>query len=444
MSKEIGDRYLYLREDIHPPVCRLGTPKAGYKGQITSWYQGLSDEQRALHRILRGQIFGLLGVESDDQIQWLINNPESEARQTTSNRVSKQLGLAYGIEGPERIRQKLEDYGKDANSVIDYLQSYLTYPGCINLEMVNEVRASNNPTDLLLLSLDGRWSPKARFDTKRKLQLMNLSASIDRRERELKIEDQFSRFVDWMKRLWDPELLLGESNGRFLISTHDPLTWACTATQWADEAEGTKIQLQPFQKKTHLPSRRFKTNTGRGVDVYVTIRSKERKMKILKMLRKKQEDPAIAVDDDTGLLAVANNSRDIRKLIDHLIHHGYQSNYPIIIEDVSYTLDGREYKGNHGSSSNFRAMKFFIRLANEMRVECIIHTPETFAESLYRRGVSSYEYMLNRLIDAGVPRLVFPEKHFPSLDENEARRQGLARIRASIEGAGMTRLDHLS
>lgn len=392
-----------------------------------------------MHGILRGQVFGLLSVTSVTQLKPLIENPDM--RRQTSYQVLDQLGSLYGIKGQEMVRQKFRDYGGIADSVIDYLQGFLSYPGSVNLEMVNEIRAYNDPTDLLLVTIDGRWADKARFEAKRKLQLMALSASIERREREVGIEDQFKRFVDWLhERVWNPNLQFSESRGSFLISNHDPQTWACTTTLIVDEEQGVEYELQPFQEKTHLPRRSFVPYSGTVTDVYVTIREKTTAAKTLKMLRKGVEDPAIAVDDDTGLLVVLNNRKDIRRFISHLINQGYQSNYPIIIEDVSDTLNGGEYNNKNDGSRRLRMLKFFIRLANEMRIECIIHTPETYAENLYARGISHQEYELDRLFgpDINVPRLLFPEKYFPHFDMDRARQEKHRQIRAKIEGPTLT------
>lgn len=431
---EARHRYLYLREDIHPPVRQPDQTDWEHTREVASWHHNLNPERQILFEILRRQFFGLLGITTGEQIQSLINNPE--LRKNTSERVLDQLGSAYGIIGSERIRQKFEDYGRHADSVIDFLQGYLSYPGSVNLEMVNEVRAYNDPTDLLFLAFDGRWSEKARFEAKRKVFLMTLAASIDRREREVGIEDQFKRFVNWLhERVWNPELLLGESRGTYLLSTHDPENWACHEARIVDEEEGVNIELKPFQKKTHLPRRSFKTEAGREVNAYVTIRDKTMEAKMLKMLRKGIEDPAISVDDDTGILVMIDNNRAAREFIGDIVNQGYKSNYPIIIEDVSYTLEGGNYNNKNGGSDKIRMLKFFIRLANEMRVECIIHTPETYAEQLYMRGVSHPEYVLDRLFngEVDVPRLLFPPKYFPRFDMDKARQERRRQIRAEIE-----------
>ena len=435
MNTETRSNYLCLREDVHQPLRPPGMSLSDYRRQTVSWYKGLDSEQTVLHTMLTGQIFGLLGVDAYYKIQSIIENPE--LRQQASDRLMGQLSLVHGIKDPETMRDRCKDYGADANAVRDHLQWVLSYQGSTNLEMVNEIRAYNDPTDLLLLSLHGKWYGKARWDAKVKLQLMGSAASIDKRERDLKIEDQFKCLVDWMKeKVWDPESQYGESEGAYLVSTHDPETWACISTQWVSEEEGSKLKLQPFQKKTHLLSRNVKTVKEKDIRVYVSIRDKPRPMKMIKMLRKDAEDPAIAVDDDTGLLVIVNDTQSAIKFTRHLIDRGYQSNYPPTIEDVSNTLNGEEYKGNHGSSPKLRMLKFFIRLANNMRIECIIHTPETYAESLYMRGVSHLEYEVDRLVIAGVPDMIFRKKYFPYFDKNEAREQAITRIRATIEGVG--------
>lgn len=432
MSIETKSNYLYLREDVHQPLRQPGMSLSDCRRQTASWYKDLDPEQTVLHTMLTGQIFGLLGVNSYNEIQSIIENPE--LRQTSSARFMRQLTKLYGIKDPEMMREKCEDYGNNANAVRDHLQGVLSYEGSTNLEMVNEIRAYNDPTDLLLLSLNGRWSEKSRWDAKIKLQSMDLAASIDKRERDLNLGDQFQGFVEWMKdEVWNPESSFGESQGAYLISTHDPLTWACTSTRWMNEKEGSELQLQPFQKKTNLLYRNFKTTPKKDIQAYVSVRDKLRVMKIVKMLRKSAEDPAIAVDDDTGLLVVVKNNNAAIAFIRHLIDRGYQSEYPIKIEDVSNTLNGREYKGGKGSSPKLRMMKFFVKLSNKMRIECIIHTPETYAESLYMRGASHLEYEVNRLVDAGVPNTIFRKKYFPYFDTEEARKHAITRIRASIE-----------
>lgn len=426
--------YLFLREDIHRPLGTSGMSETEHRALYTTWHRHLTTEQRNSHALLTGQVFGLLGVNSYAQIQSMLD--DSESRLITSRRVAAQLGKIFGITDPVAMRDKYKYYSDNADSVRDYLQEKLSYEGSPNLEMVNEVRATTDPADLLLITLDGTWSARARWDAKVKSQLMYLDGLIDRRQREIGIEDQFTRFVYWMKeRVWNSTSLGGDSSGAFLVSTHDPDTWICTSARWVNEEEGNKLQLQPFQKKTHLYCRNTKANSQKGINAYITIREKTPTMKNIKMLRKRAENPAIAVDDDTGLLLVVNNILDVRKIINHLLACGYQSDDPITIEEVSDTLTGGEHKGNPGSSSLLKQMKFFFRLANKMRVECIVHTPRTYATNLYARGISHNEYEINRLFDTGVPDLIYPKSYFPLFDSNEAKRQSISRIRRGIECA---------
>lgn len=433
MKIERENRYLYLREDIHPPVYQPGISPSKHRQEVYAWYRGLDAEQRILHALLQAQVFGLLGVQSNYEIQAMIEQPE--LRQVASGRLLKQVGMSYGINDPGEIMRRCKTYGDCANAVRDNLQHTLSYEGSPNLEMTNEIRPINEPADLLLITLDGRWSSRARWDAKVKLQLMALAANIDRREREIGIGNQFRRFVMWMHEgVWSrPEFFRSESQGAYLVSTHDPETWACLETHWVNEKEGVNLKLEPFQKKTHLIRRQIKAKDGRVIETYITTREKTLPVKVEKMVRKGAEDPAVAVDDDTGLLAVFNSTDDATKFIALLIDRGYQSNFPITIEDVSYTLNGKEYRGHNGSSSKTRMMKFFVRLANEMRIEFIIHTPETYAESLYMKGVSRYEYNINRLVDNGVSDLLLDKKYFPLLDAEEARAKKIRQARRKIE-----------
>src|SRR5579862_2811161 len=97
----VPSKYLHLREDIHPPVRLPGVKDHAYRRELSSWYGGLNPERQILHEILRGQIFGLLGVTGPEQIQPLIDNPK-QVRQT-SNMVLDRLGQIYGIRGRGRI-----------------------------------------------------------------------------------------------------------------------------------------------------------------------------------------------------------------------------------------------------------------------------------------------------------------------------------------------------
>ena len=84
--------------------------------------------------------------------------------------------------------------------------------------------------DLLLALFDDRYHKKARFEAKRKLSLMALAASIDQRERETRIAEKFSEFLNFLNaHVWSPDYKIGDLDIRYLFSTHRPEDFCCTS-----------------------------------------------------------------------------------------------------------------------------------------------------------------------------------------------------------------------
>lgn len=427
--------YLILREDIQTPLKRPTMSDAEYRDLFRTWRRILSDEQLMKHDLLRLQTLGTLGLDlnlrgigAQRAIDGIIKDP-SQISEGVYQRLSRSLGL-------ENPASKCREYSDAANAVIDTVAEKLTYQDGVNIEMVNEIRDYSDPTTLLVTALDGRWHPKAQFEARRKLLLVNLAASIDQRKRTIHIEDQFRNFQGWLNaEFWNPQALLAESTGTFIISDHDPNTWACASASIISEEEGAGLELKPYQKKTHILQRGFVPKGGKPIYAFASVREKSLPLATLKMLRKGEEDPAITVDDDTGFMVVVKDKKDARAFVNHLMVKGYTTGYPMRVEDVSYTLDGERYMGKGASSPKVRMMKFFVRLADEMRVEVIMHTPETYAEHLYARGLCHAEYEINRLFDSevNVPNLLFPPKYFPNFRPEKGRVEKIEQIRYEIE-----------
>lgn len=430
--------YLILREDIHAPLRSPKMSDGDYLNMIHGWRRGLSSEQLMKHDLLRLQTFGMLGIpldftgrKAEEAISQIIHDPVKTA--ATTSGVYQRLGRSLGLEDPA---SKFKEYAVAANAAVDEVATLLSYPGSANIEMVNEVRSEYNPTALLLMALNGEWHPKARFVARRKLLFMNLAASIDQRKRTIHIDDQLQNFQTWLNtEFWNPDTLLGETTGAYIISDHDPKTWKSSKARIIPEEMGINLELSPFQKKTHILQRSFIPEGSLPINAFASVREKPLSKAITKMIRKGEEDPAITVDDDTGFMIVVKDKKDARTFIKHLMVRGFATDYPIRIEDVSYTLDGEKYNGKGASSPKIRMLKFFVRLANEMRVEVIVYTPETYVEHLYARGICHPEYETNRLFDdrVNVPNLEFPPKYFPHFDAGKGREERIKQIRYDIE-----------
>lgn len=390
----------------------------------------LSHQERTEYRSMRGEVFSLLGVNSYKEIDALQKNPEKI--QEVSDRAYMMIGKMYGIEGSlKEIKSEVESYAKTADNVIDDLRKDTLDGLAMSLEMVNEIQAINNPVELLLIAHNNRFSPRPRLEAVRKLELMKLAASIHQRERESDISNKFARFIGYMnKNVWSQDYRTGDSEDITLISTHDPDTYGATQIEILSNKDAIPTPL-PYQKPTPLSRRRFYPN-GHEVSAYVTIRQKPDVAKVLKLLRKNDQNPATAVDDELGVMVVLNSYRDVQLFMKHLSQSAGNAGSQMTIEDISDTLDGSSYNNkNAGSSNGVRMLKFFAKMEG-MRVEFVVHTNETYIDQLYKRGVSHAEYEVNRVFNSGVVDILFPER-FYKIDREKAHQQAIKKRRANIE-----------
>ena len=373
-----------------------------------SWIKRLDPETSMRHNSLRREIYDLMQVKSFSEIKELIDNPDK--RKEVTKRAYVLLGGTYGIEGTEReVASKIEGYAKTADEVISYLKNGVLSHYASQLEMINEVTVENNPINLLLITFDERYTNRARFEAKRKLVLMELAASIDQREKETKTDQKFADFLNFLNQnVWSKDTKIGEVIPTYILSRHDPDTFACESYDLLKPEEAEKVKLNPNEKLTLLDMRTFTTDRGKKIPIYVTTRNKSPVLKILKLLRKGAENPALAVDDELGLLGVLSSKEEADQFQRQLGKSAIQANSLIKLEEISDTLGGGRYNGtNTGSSSDVRMRKFFTKLRG-MRVEFILHTIDSYLDYLFRDGISHEEYEVRRLVDSEVTKLLFP------------------------------------
>ena len=383
------------------------------------------------YRAIRNQIFEFLDISGYDDIRSLINNPKLRA--IRHDRAIVLLANMFGINGNAReIQNRLHEYALTANDVVSYLRSKILAPFSSHIETTNEIEVTSDPVDLLLIIFDDRYHKKARFEAKRKLTLMNLAGSIDQRERETDIENKFTGFLHFLnEHVWSPSMKIGELEIVYLISQHEMESFACTDVKVVDEKTMKTLPPKPGQKVTLIKRRRF-SKGNREIPVYVTIRKKPPAAKVLKLLRKNEKNPAIAVDDELGLMAVMNTISDVQQFQQHLTQSALKIDSFMTLEDISDTLTGRTYKSqNTGSSDKTQMLKFFARIGG-MRVEFILHTNKSYLNYIYQRDVAHDEYEVKRIFDSGVAELLFPPDIY-NLDLSEIRTQQLRRFRRQIE-----------
>jgi hypothetical protein len=406
-----------------------------FSRQTRTWAKGFCHDRLTVtrYRAVRGQVFDLLQIESFDEIPALIHNPKMRAQRT--RRAYELLGNLFGISGElSEVRSRIHEYAATADAVIAYLKDKVLEAYSSHIEISNEIETTQNPIDLLLIVFDDRYHKKIRFEAKRKLVLMGLAGSIDQRERETDIENKFSAFLNFLNQhVWSPNLKIGELEMAYLFSRHDPRDFSCTHVDVLDERSAKSIRTFSGREKLTLIKRRSFCDRGKEIPVYVTVRKKDSAAKVLKLLRKNEKNPAVAVDDELGLMAVLDNVNHVNRFMRHLTRAAVKANSFMILEDISDTLTGcgDYHSPSIGSSSKTQMLKFFARLGG-MRVEFIIHTNQSYLNYRYQRDISHDEYEVRRLFDSGVTDFLFPPDIY-SLDMAQTRQSQLISFRKTIE-----------
>jgi hypothetical protein len=416
-----------LATGVEPPVSHP------FSAETREWVRMIAGNPllKTKYRAVRNQIFNFLGINHFDEIFDLIHRPES--RRACAARAHILLGNMFGINGNgAEIRRYLKEYTRTADDVINSLRSKVLAPYASHIEMTNEIEATNDPVDLLLVIFNERFHKKARFEAKRKLQLFNLAGSIDQRERETDIERKFSRFLDFLNdHVWSPTLKIGDLRISYLYSQHDEQDFKCTNVQVISQEEAEKIHPRCGEKLTLIKRRSFGAADA-ATPIYVSIRNKPPAAKVLKLLRKNEKNPAVAVDDELGLMAVLNSISDVKRFMKHLTQSAARANSLMTLEDISDTLTGGRYASTAtGSSGKTPMLKFFSRLGG-MRVEFIIHTNRSYLNYIYQRDVSHDEYEIKRIFDTGVAEFLFP-KDIYHLNMDEIRQRQIKWCRKRIE-----------
>ncbi len=383
------------------------------------------------YRMIREQIVKLLQISSFAEISRLHDNATRSKQ--IDQRAYELLANMFGISGDtQACSAAVNSYFQTADGVIRYLRNTVMAPYASFLEMTNNLYMVNNPVDLLLITFDDRYHQRIRFEAKRKLVLMKLAASIDQRERETAVEKKFFDFLQFLNTyVWSSHTKIGELEPAFLLSKHNPEDFSCRKVEVVTWPEGSGLQLEHGLKRTLIKRRWFDTQE-RKVPVYVTVRKKSPAAKVLKLLRKNEENPDIAVDDELGLMAVLDQLGDVRLFQQHLAECANQAGTSLTAEDVSDTLAGGNYHSNSiGSASKTPMLKFFARMGG-MRVEFIVHTNASFLNYIYQRDVAHNEYEVRRLFDSGIAELLFPSAIY-LLDMPAVKADLLRRYRQRIE-----------
>ena len=415
---------------VHNDVLNEGH----FSTQTRQWVKRLQQDPNniAKYRALRSQVFEFLAVDSIEQIQSLI--ADKALCQQRSERALRLLGNMFGIDGNlNEIKSRVDEYARTADAVIHSLTDKILSPYASHIEATNEIEVANNPVELLLIMFNDDYHKKARFEARRKLILMTLAGSIDQRERETDIENKFSAFLAFLNGyVWSPNLKIGDLDPVYLYSTHSREDYSCTGVAVLTPLQAKLVKQAKGEELTLIKRRSF--NAGeKKTPIYVSIRKKPPEAKVLKLLRKNEKNPAVAVDDELGLMAVLDSVSDVKSFQQHLTRSASRANSLMVLEDISDTLvEHTQYRGRAvGSSKKTAMMKFFARLGG-MRVEFIIHTNQTWLNYMYQQDVAHNEYEVKRIFDTGVIELLFPVDIF-HLDHVKTRNEMVQFFRKRTE-----------
>jgi len=399
-----------------------------------TWVKQLAKNRNSMtkYRALRSQAFEFLEVARFQDIHTLLQEPQLRAER--SKRAYERLGNMFGINGTVReIEYRVHEYARTADAVVNELRSKIFKPYASHIATTNEIEVTNDPIQLLLVVFNDRYHKKARFEARRKLQLMNLAASIHQRENETEIEDKFLNFLKFLNDfVWSPKQKIGEHDIVYLHSQHADEDFRCLNVKVIDRHAAGSVKPEKGTKLTLLKRRRFIAG-NREYPIYVSIRKKPPEAKVLKLLRKNEKNPAVAVDDELGLMAVLDSVADVKVFQKHLTQSASRANSFMVLEDISDTLTGSSAYSSTatGSSTKTPMLKFFARLGG-MRVEFIIHTNRSWLNYMYQQDVAHDEYEVRRLFDSGVAELLFPEDIF-YLNHEAIRQDMLNLFRKQIE-----------
>ena len=435
----IDDKSIFTAMKQNGPFAVTGDLTLGrpFTRETRAWARQFGDDRLSVtkYRVVRAQIFDFLQIEDFAEIPGLLE--DSKARAQRSERACLLLGNQFGIAGStSEIRSKIKEYAQTADAVIHQLREKLLAPYASHVETSNEIETTHDPVDLLLRVFDDRFHMKARFEAKRKLVLMNLAGSIDQRERETDIESKFYAFLEFLNRnVWSPQFKIGQLEIAYLLSQHDPDDFRCLDVKVIDAARRARLKDLGECEKLTLLKRRVFQDGGRDIPAYVSVRKKDSAAKVLKLLRKNEKNPAVAVDDELGLMAVLDSISDVKRFVRHMTRSAIKSGSLMTLEDISDTLTGGVYHSSTvGSSSKTPMLKFFARMGG-MRVELIIHTNQSYLNYRYQRDIAHDEYEVRRIFDSGVAEFLFPGDIY-NLDMGQIRQTLLDRFRRNIGVAG--------
>lgn len=413
-ATEAGKNFMILKESGPFSVRRPHS--------LSAWMKSLSIAESAEYTSLKMQIFQIMGISHWGELPGVINDPvkREQAKVAANQRISE----LYGFEGtPDQQDKNVRDLASLANGTILLIeQQIFGRQYAQRFEASNEVIMASHPVDLIGIMMNPKFSARVRFEAKRKWTMMMLGAAVRHTEREMRTNEKFTTFWDFIIEGKSPKgkgvrqindnTKIGHATTIALLSTHDVEgDFACTNVEELSPERQEDVafaDLPEGQKYTVLQGRTFKVGDNE-VPIYLTLRAKQASARVLKLIRKGHTNPAAAVEDEMGLMGVLRNKNEINLFLKHLQNMAIAAGTMMTIEEVESSLDGERFSArNKGSSEKLKIFKFFARI-NGMRVEIILHTYDSYINSIYQDEVSHDEFQANRFFTTGAAELLYPE-----------------------------------
>lgn len=403
----------------------VGTPPSDEVGSLAYTMRRFRTETgtnkaKALSAI--SEVFSLLGVRRFAEVREIARDPQKKEDAKVSAR--RRIERAYAI--PD-IENAITDYGLAADGIIralkrDVLQQ--TDTGS-QFEMESEVMDTHDPVELALMIFDNTLPRRKRFEAKRKLQLMELVASVEQRNREAKINEKSAKFNAFLNEcVWIP----GDLDRVYRVSTHDPETLRCTQAEIKDKWEFP----QPYQNVEVIDRRKFKSRNETKPAFVRPRASKEIETQIIKLLVRGEKNPEAAIHDQIGLMVVLDSVEDIKKFKNSLVRSAEKHGSFIKFDEEENTLeDGERDIRYPGSSDKYRNHNFHA-IVDGVRVEIILHTNQSYLNSEYELGNAHREYAVSRAFDSGVVGLLFPPEIYGYDEEAKLKTYAINRVRRDI------------
>ena len=376
----------------------------------------------------------LLDVSSPSEIISVIKD-ERKKDELRSRAVNK-IAAAFGIEG--KVSQKITKIAGFAEAADRYIDGYLRLgilePISQRIGITEEIKGTDNVVDLLAIMFDVTYSERTRFEAKRKLTLMKLTAEMDKRTREFDANNQalaekrktnekgdpFVRFL--AAHVWTPEKLKGDTGEVIVVSKHSLDTYECIETE--ELSIDKKDQVRKRIENHHAKSRGYylrastfdqRTFDDGNVSIPASFDSRPKKnflASIGKLFRKGKYNPEAGVEDMTGWMFVVRTREDAISLKRRIEEAGRKSGSLAFAEETEDTLGRKAYSAkNAGSSTELGQLKYDV-LFEGNRMEIVILDYKNYLDYTYKDDVAHEEYELKRLVESGAFNALFPQKHY--------------------------------